>query len=144
MRNYWKSHDFLELSDELIDVIVKSIPTIPNGHTEIFLPHMGGATSRVPADATAYFHRDAQYIMNIHGRWENPDDDEALVSWCRELFYAATPFATGGVYVNFMTGEEGDRVQRAYGDSYGRLVELKKKYDPTNLFHFNQNIRPSA
>jgi FAD/FMN-containing dehydrogenase len=104
---------------------------------------MGGATSRVPSDATAYNHRDAQFIMNVHGRWETGTDDDKCISWCRELFDAATPFATGGVYVNFMTEEEGDRVKAAYGDGYERLVRLKNTYDPGNLFSYNQNIKPT-
>jgi FAD/FMN-containing dehydrogenase len=103
---------------------------------------MGGATSRVPEDATAYRHRDAQFIMNVHGRWDDAGQDEGGIAWCRELFDAASPFATGGVYVNFMTEEEGDRVKAAYGESYDRLASLKKEYDPGNLFRLNQNIKP--
>ena len=82
--------------------------------------------------------------MNVHGRWQDADDDELCVGWSRELFDAATPHATGGVYVNFMTEEEGDRIRAAYGPSYDRLVQLKAKYDPENLFRLNQNIRPGA
>ena len=82
--------------------------------------------------------------MNVHGRWENAKDDKRCIAWCRELFDATTPFATGGVYVNFMTEEEGQRVEDAYGDSYKRLVDLKRKYDPTNLFRLNQNIEPNG
>ena len=82
--------------------------------------------------------------MNVHGRWQDAGDDEKCVAWCRDLFNATTPFATGGVYVNFMTEEEGNRVESAYGDSYQRLVALKDKYDPDNLFRFNQNVRPSG
>jgi hypothetical protein len=105
---------------------------------------MGGATNKVAADATAYRHRDTEFIMNVHGRWEDASDDDKCVRWCRELFEATTRFATGGVYVNFMTVEENKRVREAYGDSYDRLVELKKKYDPTNMFRLNQNISPNG
>jgi FAD/FMN-containing dehydrogenase len=143
-RNYWKSHDFLELSDEALDIIVRYVGTLPDPQCEIFLAQMGGATSRVDPSSTAYRHRDAQFIMNVHGRWEDGADDERCIGWCRDLFAAMTPHATGGVYVNFMTEEEGQRVQAAYGDSYERLVELKNKYDPENLFRLNQNIRPVA
>jgi FAD/FMN-containing dehydrogenase len=80
--------------------------------------------------------------MNVHGRWPDAARDQACIGWARELFAAAAPFATGGAYVNFMTQEEGDRVRAAYGSNYDRLVELKKKYDPANLFCMNQNIRP--
>ena len=144
MRNYWKSHDFAELSDDLLDVIADFIPTLPSSDTEVFIAQMGGATGRVAAGATAYHHRDAQFILNVHGRWENPDDDAHCISWCRTLFDAAAPFATGGVYVNFMTAEEGERVKAAYGDGYERLVQLKNTWDPGNLFRSNQNIAPTA
>jgi FAD/FMN-containing dehydrogenase len=81
--------------------------------------------------------------MNVHGRWDNPANDAKCIGWARELFQAAAPFATGGVYVNFLTEDEQGRVRAAYGSNYDRLVELKKKYDPNNLFRLNQNIRPA-
>jgi FAD/FMN-containing dehydrogenase len=143
-RNYWKSHDFLSLSDGLLDAALPYVGSLPSDSCEIFFAHMGGATSRVPADATAYRHREAQFIMNVHGRWHDAGDDEKCVAWCRDLFNATTPFATGGVYVNFMTEEEMDRVESAYGDSYQKLVALKDRYDPENLFRFNQNVKPSS
>jgi FAD/FMN-containing dehydrogenase len=144
LRNYWKSHDFLELNDQLLDIVTDAIPTIPNGHSEVFIAQMGGATSRVPADATAYHHRDAQFILNVHGRWEDQSDDQECIAWCRKLFDATAAFATGGVYVNFMTEEEGDRVRAAYGAGYDKLVQLKNTYDPENLFRYNQNIKPTV
>jgi len=117
-RNYWKSHDFLSLSDDLLDAALPFVGTLPSDSCEVFFAQMGGATNRVPADATAYRHRDAEFIMNVHGRWQDAGDDEKCIAWCRELFNATTPFATGGVYVNFMTEEEGSRVESAYGDSF--------------------------
>ena len=141
-RNYWKSHDFLELSDDLLDTLIKYVGTLPDPQCEVFIAQMGGATNRIAPDATAYRHRDAEFIMNVHGRWENASDDDRCIGWCRELFDAATPYATGGVYVNFMTEEEEQRVAEAYGDSYQRLVDLKNKYDPNNMLRLNQNIRP--
>ena len=125
-------------------VLIRYAGSLPSPHSEIFIAQMGGATNRVAADATAYRHRDVEFIMNVHGRWETAAEDESGIAWCRELFDAMTPFATGGVYVNFMTEEEEQRVQAAYGDSYDRLAQLKSKYDPTNLFRLNQNIRPSV
>jgi FAD/FMN-containing dehydrogenase len=144
MRNYWKSHDFRELSDGLIDVLVEYAAKLPDPQSEIAFAQLGGAVSRVPVEATAYGHRDAQYVLNVHGRWADPAKDEQCIGWARELFRAAGPFATGGVYVNFLTQEEGDRVRAAYGGNYDRLVRLKNRYDPTNLFRVNQNIRPAA
>jgi len=143
-RNYWKSHDFLALSDGLLDASLPFVENLPSDSCEVFFAHMGGATNRVPADATAYRHRDTEFIMNVHGRWQDAGEDDRCIAWCRDLFDATTPFATGGVYVNFMTEEEGARVESAYGDSYKRLVALKNRYDPDNLFRFNQNVRPSS
>ena len=143
-RNYWKSHDFLALSDELLDAALPFVETLPSPECEVFFAQMGGATNRIPADATAYRHRDAEFIMNVHGRWQDAADDEGCIAWCRDLFDATAPHATGGVYVNFMTEEETERVEAAYGESYDRLVQLKNKYDPTNFFRLNQNVRPSG
>jgi len=142
-RNYWKSHDFLRVDDGLIDVFMDFARRIPDPQSEIAFAQLGGAISRVGSAVTAYAHRDAQYTMNVHGRWEDPKKDEACIAWARQLYQAAAPFATGGVYVNFMTQDEGERVQAAYGPNYARLVELKQKVDPENLFSVNQNIRPA-
>jgi FAD/FMN-containing dehydrogenase len=143
MRNYWKSHDFREVSDGLIDTLIAHARRIPDPQTEIAFAHLGEGVMKVPKEATAYTHRDAAFVMNVHGRWDNPANDTKCISWARELFQAAAPFATGGVYVNFMTQEEQDRVRSAYGSNYDRLVKLKKKYDPNNLFRLNQNIHPA-
>ena len=142
-RNYWKSHNFTEISDGLIDVLVESAGKVPTGHCEVFIACLGGATSRVAPDAMAYSHRDANYVMNVHGRWETEAEDAAGIAWARGAFDGAAPFATGGVYVNFMPDDEEDRVGAAYGVNQARLAELKKKYDPTNFFSMNQNIKPA-
>ena len=143
-RNYWKSHDFLSLSDGLIDVLTDFAARIPDPQTEIAFVQLGGAVSRIPPTATAYTHRDAQFVINVHGRWQDPSKDEACIGWARQLYQASSPFATGGVYVNFLTQDEESRVGAAYGSNYERLVALKNRYDPTNLFRVNQNIRPTA
>ena len=80
--------------------------------------------------------------MNVHGRWESPADDAKVIAWSRDFFKASAPFSTGGVYVNFLTAEETDRVRSAYGPNYDRLVRAKRAFDPNNLFRVNQNIRP--
>jgi FAD/FMN-containing dehydrogenase len=100
----------------------------------------------VASNATAYPHRDLSCLINIHTRWEDAADDKACIAWCRGLFDALTPHATGGVYVNFMPEDETQqRVQgAAYGKNYERLAKLKMKYDPANLFSVNQNIRPGG
>ena len=110
----------------MLDVLLDAVGNLPDPQTEVFIGQLGGATKRVPADATAYRDRDAEFVMNVHGRWEDPANDQAVVAWCRALFDAATPHATGGVYINFMTEEEQERVANAYGDSMDRLVALKE------------------
>jgi FAD/FMN-containing dehydrogenase len=143
-RNYWKSHDFAEVSDGLIDVLIAHARTIPDPNTEIAFAQLGGAVSRVPSDATAYSHRDGQFVLNVHGRWEDPSKDAQCIGWARDLFTAAAPFATGAVYVNFLTQDEEGRIKAAYGRNYERLARIKERYDPRNLFRVNQNIRPMA
>jgi FAD/FMN-containing dehydrogenase len=141
-RNYWKSHNFPELTDENLDTVQRYAASLPSDQSEIFVAHLGGAANRVAPDAMAYSHRDAEFVMNVHTRWEEARDDEKCVSWAREFFDATAPFATGGVYVNFMTEDEGGRVGDAYGPNFKRLAALKKKYDPANFFRLNQNIKP--
>jgi FAD/FMN-containing dehydrogenase len=143
-RNYWKSHNFKELSDGAIDTVIEYTAKLPSPQCEIFVALLGGAANRVAADATAYAHRDVKFVMNVHGRWDEPAQDEECISWSRDFFEAAKPYAMGGVYVNFMTEEETDRIGAAYGPNYERLAQIKSKYDPGNLFHLNQNIKPSA
>jgi len=82
--------------------------------------------------------------MNVHTRWSDPTEDDKCIAWAREFFAAAAPYAAGSVYVNFLTQDEGGRIAEAYGQNYDRLVEIKTKFDPRNLFRQNQNIKPSA
>jgi FAD/FMN-containing dehydrogenase len=143
-RNYWKSHDFSELSDPAIDLIVQYAGTLPTLGCEIFVAHLDGAAGRVASDAMAYPHRNAKFILNVHTRWDDADQDQECISWARRFFEATAPHATGGVYVNFMTADEQERVRAAYGSNYNRLATLKAKYDPDNLFHVNLNVKPAA
>ncbi|WP_254767422.1 FAD-binding oxidoreductase [Salinilacihabitans rarus] len=142
-RNYWKSHNFRELSDDAIDTAVEFAARLPSPLSEIFFGQVGGAMARVPADATAYPHRDAAYVMNVHTRWEDPEMDDRCVAWSREFYDEMARYATGGVYVNFVSEREGEE-DVAYGENHERLVELKTRYDPTNLFRVNQNVEPTA
>jgi FAD/FMN-containing dehydrogenase len=142
-RNYWKSHNFTTLEDGLFDVVVEYVGNLPSPQCEIFFGAIGGATMRPAADSMAYAQRDAKFVMNFHGRWEDPVDDERCIRWARDFFNATAPFASGGVYVNFMTADEADRVRSAYGPNYDRLVQVKRKYDANNLFRMNQNIAPA-
>jgi FAD/FMN-containing dehydrogenase len=143
-RNYWKSHNFADLPDGLLDAVMAAIARLPSPQCEIFFGQIGGATCRLPPDATAYSSRDAKYVMNVHARWDDPSEDARCIEWARRFFDAAAPFALGSVYVNFLTQEESARVGMAYGPNYERLGAIKARYDPDNLFRHNQNIRPSA
>ena len=143
-RNYWKSHDFADLNDGAIDTVIEYAGKLPSDQCEIFIAQLGGAMGRVPADATAYPHRSTSFVLNVHGRWDDAADDEKCIGWAREFFDASAPYASGTVYVNFMTEDEEERVKAAYGPNYDRLVELKNKYDPTNLFRINHNIKPTV
>lgn len=142
-RNYWKSHNFSTLQDGLFDAVIESIENLPSPQCEIFFGAIGGATTRPAPESAAYAHRDAQFVMNVHGRWQEQADDERCIGWAREFFKASAPFASGGVYVNFLTADEGDRVRSAYGPNYDRLAQVKRTYDPNNLFRMNQNIQPA-
>ena len=144
-RNYWKSHDFKTLNVDVERILCEAIGRLPTAECEAFIGHLGGAVNRVPTDATAYPHRDVEYVINVHTRWRDSSDDARCIDWARQLFDALAPHATGGVYVNFMPEDEAQRVAAgAYGPNYARLGALKAKYDPANLFCLNQNIRPQA
>jgi FAD/FMN-containing dehydrogenase len=142
--NYWKSHNFVELGDGLLDVLVNQVAALPTDECEIFIGQLGGAASRVAPDAMAYPHRNANFAMNVHTRWRERADERRSIDWARRLFAETAPYATGGVYVNFMPEDETDRVSNAYGANYARLAALKAKYDPGNLFRLNQNVQPSV
>jgi FAD/FMN-containing dehydrogenase len=141
-RNYWKSHNFTELGDAALNSIIEFAGRLPSPQCEIFIGLIAGAPNRVAPGAMAYGHRDARFVLNVHGRWEDVKEDQKCIEWARDFFKASAPYASAGAYVNFMTAEEGDRVAAAYGSNYDRLREIKKRYDPKNVFHLNQNIKP--
>ena len=142
-RNYWKSHNFTELKDDAIDSMIEYAGKLPSPQCEIFIGYLEGKSNNVPADAMAYPSRDLKYILNVHGRWDDAKQDKECINWSREFFNATLKFASSGAYVNFMTEEEKERVAKAYGPNYDRLVQIKKKYDPDNLLRYNQNIKPA-
>lgn len=142
MQNYWKAAFLQELSDETIDAMIEYATHATSPLSMIHIHQLGGAMNRVAADATAFGHRDGGFVVNIIGAWLAPGDNEKHIDWARSLFAALQP-VTGGAYINFL-GDEGEaRVRSAYGPNYERLVALKNKYDPTNLFRLNQNIPPA-
>jgi FAD/FMN-containing dehydrogenase len=143
LQNYWKSGYLSELSDQAIETIVDQNSRIPSPLSAIHLHHLGGAFGRMSEEESAFSHRDAQFALNIPSTWSNKEDSEKNIQWTRDFFESMKPF-TSGVYVNFLMDEGEDRVKAAYSsEKYARLAEIKKKYDPTNFFHLNQNIKPS-
>lgn len=144
-RNYWKGHYLAELAGEGIDTLCEHAERMPSKESVIGMLSLGGAVARQPAESTPYRHRDAAWVLNIQARWRDATDDERHIAWARDAFEAVAPFATGGVYVNFISGDEGSaRVHAAYDDTtYRRLAALKGEWDPGNAFHLNQNIMPS-
>ena len=140
---YWKSDDLLELTDQSIDTIVAHSEAITSPHTIVPIFQFGGAGSRVPENATAYGHRDAAYALNVNASWTE-GEAERHIEWARDFSMAMQPYSAG-VYVNFLSNEGDERIKAAYGAAkYERLVRLKNKYDPTNLFRMNQNIKPTV
>ncbi|QRM56433.1 FAD-binding oxidoreductase [Sinorhizobium sp. BG8] len=142
-RNYWKSHDFMELSDATIDILLDAVRNLPGPECEIFIGHVGGVAGRIAADSTAFPQRSSHFVMNVHARWREPEMDQACIGWARKLFEAAKPYSAGTAYINFMPSDEVDRVEAAYGANYRRLAEIKRRYDPQNLFRMNQNVLPA-
>lgn len=142
-RNYWKSHDLAALDDGVVDAVVRRAADPPSPQCTIFLWQWGGAAARVAPDRTAYPHRTSAFKVVIQARWSEPAQDGACIAWARALFDELTPYSTGGVYVNFLSSDETDRVAAAYGGNFGRLARLKGRWDPENVFHANQNIRPA-
>ena len=142
-RNYWKSHNFSTLHDEVIDTLVDHLQELPGPMCEIFLGQLGGAVGRKSDSATAFAGRETAFVMNVHARWAAPDEDEACIAWARRVFNGTARYAGTGAYVNFMTAEEQERVRAAYGSNYDRLAGIKARYDPSNFFRGNQNIAPA-
>jgi FAD/FMN-containing dehydrogenase len=143
MRNYMKAHWLRDLPDAAIDEQVERHADVTAPMSLIINGRMGGAIERVPADATAFAHRDANRLLLAVSAWSEGEDEEH-VEWCRGVFDAMSPYSTGGVYVNFL-GDEGEtRVKAGYDDtSWRRLVAVKDRWDPENVFHLNQNVEPS-
>jgi FAD/FMN-containing dehydrogenase len=141
---YQKDHFLREISDDAIDILVDHFANVPSPLSLPFFQQSGGAMQR---GSTAYAHRDAFYNLVLSAQWRDPMESERHVRWTRELWQALRPCATGGVYVNHIGREDedgADQVRAAYGTNYRRLAELKQKYDPTNLFRHNQNIKPAV
>ena len=141
-RYYTKSGYFKYLDDSTIDRLVEAVATIPSSHTQIELAYLGGAAGQVGAEETAFGDRSAPFIMNLLANWLDASADAANIAWVRGLFNTLRPAMKPGVYVNFMSGDEQDRVPEAYHERWDRMVAVKSHYDPNNFFRLNQNVPP--
>jgi hypothetical protein len=143
-RYYTKSGYFKDFEDATIDCMVEAAATIPSSETQIELAHLGGAAAKPAADETAFGDRSAPFIMNLLANWSDPAADAVNIAWIRGLFNKLRPAMKPGVYVNFMSGDEQDRVPEAYRERWDRMVAVKSHYDPNNFFRLNQNVPPRA
>ena len=143
--NYWKSSYLKALTDDAIETILKFVSIAPSKRTVVVIEHNGdGAIEHVRDDETAFPHRHLPWDILVTAVWTNASESDANIRWTIEFWEAMRPYLSDAVYVNYL-GEEGqDRVRAAYGTKYERLVALKDKYDPTNFFRMNQNIKPSG
>jgi FAD/FMN-containing dehydrogenase len=141
-RYYTKSGYFRSLIDDDIRRMVEALATIPSPASQIELSYLGGAAGRIAASETAFGDRGSPFIVNLLGNWAEAAEDSANVAWIRGLFAELRPSMTPGVYVNFMSGDEQERVPEAYRERWERLVAIKTQYDPENFFRLNQNVQP--
>lgn len=144
LQHYWKADFFAELSDEVIAGHIQYGPDIPTFNSAMHIYPTDGAASRVGKNETAFSYRDARYNTVIAAMYPDPADTPKNVAWVREYWEELHPHSAGGAYVNFLMDEGEDRIAASYRDNYDRLVAIKTKYDPSNLFHMNQNIKPKA
>jgi hypothetical protein len=142
--HYWKSGYLRDLTDAAVETLLAVASAVPPGVSGIGLQGLRGAASRVPVDATAFPHRAEQYDFLILAQWADPAESTRHVTWARESFAAMQPHLENAVYVNNLGSEEGDRVRAAYGPNHQRLAELKRRYDPANVFRLNQNVAPAG
>ncbi len=143
-RYYTKSGYFTYLDDVTIDRLLEAVVSLPSTETQIELAYLGGAASQVPANETAFGDRGAPFIMNLLANWSEASADDDHISWVRGVFNRLRPAMKSGVYVNFMSGDEQDRVPEAYHERWERMVAVKTQYDPHNFFRLNQNVPPQG
>ena len=144
LQHYWKASFVGELTDGAIAAHLEHGPKIPTMNSALHIYPIDGAVHRVASDATAFAYRDANFATVIAGMWPDPADNDANTAWVRDYYAAMAPHSEKGAYVNFLSGDDQSKIRANYGGNYDRLVSLKKKYDPGNLFHMNQNISPEG
>jgi FAD/FMN-containing dehydrogenase len=142
LQHYWKANFVTELTDEAIAAHVEHGPKVPAVNSTVHIYPINGAPHRVASDATAFAYRDANFATVIAGMWPDAADNEANIEWVRDYYAATAPHSEEGGYINFMAGDDQERIKANYRGNYDRLVEVKRKFDPGNLFHMNQNIKP--
>jgi FAD/FMN-containing dehydrogenase len=142
-RNYWRSAFLKELNEDVLGVLLDAFERVPSPMTSILIENFHGAATRVDATATAYAHREPGYNLALTGEWLDPADDDANIDWIRGTFEAVANYTADDVFLNYL-GDEGERVRAAYGPNWERLVKLKRRWDPDNVFRLNQNIPPSG
>ena len=142
LQHYWKANFVKELTDAAIDAHLEHGPRVPVVNSTVHIYPVNGACNRVASDATAFAYRDATFATVIAGMWPDPAENDANIAWVRDYYDATAPLSEEGGYINFMSGDDQDRIRSNYRGNYDRLVEVKRTYDPDNLFHLNQNIRP--
>lgn len=143
---YWKSEYVSRIDDDLSAVMRDHCNRFTSPHSSMLCMHLGGATKRMSIDKGAVSHRDAEYVVAMQGAWDEPEGSDQHIQWARNFHADVRPFSIGGVYVNFLTDDEGDdRIQEAYEpEIYRRLAKAKATWDPDNLFRFNKNIAPDG
>ena len=142
LQHYWKANFVTELTDEAIGAHLDHGPKVPVVNSTVHIYPINGACHRVAPDATAFAYRAANFATVIAGMWPDPTQNKANISWVRDYYDATAPLSEAGGYINFMADDDQDRIKANYRGNYERLVTIKRKYDPDNLFHLNQNIRP--
>lgn len=142
LQHYWKASFVKELTDDAIAAHVQHGPKVPVVNSTVHIYPINGACHDVASDATAFAYRDANFATVIAGMWPDASDNEANTKWVRDYYDATAPHSEAGGYINFMAGDDQGRIKANYKGNYDRLVEVKRTYDPGNLFHLNQNIKP--
>ena len=139
---YWKSAFFSELSDPAVEVMIRAFERAPSELCALVIEDFHGAVTRVAPAATAYPHRERGYNLFLIAHWTDPAQTDTGIAWARETFDALSPYMADRSYTNYLAGDDHGRVRQAYGPNYERLVELKRRYDPDNVFRLNHNINP--
>jgi FAD/FMN-containing dehydrogenase len=142
LQHYWKANFVKELTDDAIEAHLAHGPKVPVVSSTVHIYSINGACHRVAPDDTAFAYRDATFATVIAGMWPDPAANEANIKWVRDYYDATAPLSEEGGYINFMAEDDQSRIKANYKGNYDRLVDVKRKYDPDNLFHLNQNIKP--